>query len=292
MAPLWDPERRQFVGLMTVGDYIHALRVWRSQRLPTAELTNRSINDMIQLSNSMVSQQQSQQQLRHPHLPSVQLPLIVRFRHADFQAVEAEDSVVQLSVLLLRSGNDYVPVLDPDTGSLVSILGYLDIVHLLDQAAIQYPQFFGQTLQQLRIGAYSNLITAPRHAKVCDILDALDAHGISSLPIVDEAGRVVDTYHRSDVSFVIKAADPDEVIANLGALRVDECIRLREQLLQSGEVMSASQGLVLCRPEFPLSQIVRAMMTTRSTKAVVVDEAQQCIGIVSIKDIIKHYLSR
>ena len=29
VAPLWDPERRQFVGLMTVGDYIQALRVWR-----------------------------------------------------------------------------------------------------------------------------------------------------------------------------------------------------------------------------------------------------------------------
>lgn len=29
VAPLWDPERRQFVGLMTVEDYIQALRVWR-----------------------------------------------------------------------------------------------------------------------------------------------------------------------------------------------------------------------------------------------------------------------
>ena len=34
---------------------------------------------------------------------------------------------------LHRLEADYVPVIDPDDGNLVSILGYLDVVHLLDQ---------------------------------------------------------------------------------------------------------------------------------------------------------------
>jgi CBS domain-containing protein len=119
----------------------------------------------------------------------------------------------------------------------------------------------------------------------------LEAQNISSLPIVDDTGKVIDTYHKSDVSFVIKAADTDEMIANLGSFRVEECIHLREQLLHSGEVMSAFQGLVVCRPDYPLSQIVRAMLIARSTKAVVVDEAHRCIGIVSVKDICRYYLS-
>ena len=33
----------------------------------------------------------------------------------------------------IRLEADYVPVIDPDDGNLVSILGYLDVVHLLDQ---------------------------------------------------------------------------------------------------------------------------------------------------------------
>ena len=73
----------------------------------------------------------------------------VRFRHADFQAVDAEDSVVQLCLLLLRTGSDYAPVLDPDNGNLVAILGYLDILNLLEKAGNQYPHFFSQTLQEL-----------------------------------------------------------------------------------------------------------------------------------------------
>jgi len=279
VAPLWDPERRQFVGLMTVGDYINALRVWRTQRLPTTELTARTISDMLAFSSAMSlhSQQQTNQ--------------VVRFRHADFQTIDAEDSVVQLCLLLIRSGIDYVPVLDPDNGNLVSILGYLDIVHLLDQAAAQHPHLFSATLEQLRIGTYTNIMTAPKHAKICEVLDALESQQISSLPIVDDTGKVVDTYHKSDVSFVIKAADPDEVVANLGNFKVEECIALREQLLQSGDVMSSFQGLVVCKLEYPLSQIVRSMMIARSTKAVVVDEAHRCIGIVSVKDVIKYYLT-
>ena len=34
---------------------------------------------------------------------------------------------------IIRLEADYVPVIDPDDGNLVSILGYLDVVHLLDQ---------------------------------------------------------------------------------------------------------------------------------------------------------------
>jgi hypothetical protein len=36
-----------------------------------------------------------------------------------------------------RHEADYVPIVDPDEGNLVAILGYLDVVHLLDQAAKQ-----------------------------------------------------------------------------------------------------------------------------------------------------------
>ena len=40
-----------------------------------------------------------------------------------------------ITSFLHRLEADYVPVIDPDDGNLVSILGYLDVVHLLDQGA-------------------------------------------------------------------------------------------------------------------------------------------------------------
>ncbi len=125
---------------------------------------------------------------------------------------------------LLRSGNDYVPVVDADNGNLVSILGYLDVVYLFSQTAKQNPQIFNVPIQQIMCGTFKNLITAPKHSRLFEVLDAIEHHRVSALPVVDEAGRVVGAYHRSDVSFVIKAADPDAVIANLSNVQVSDCM--------------------------------------------------------------------
>jgi 5'-AMP-activated protein kinase regulatory gamma subunit len=250
---------------MTVSDYVQALRLWRSQGLPTSELAARSIAEMFTAS-----------------------PL--KFQHSSFQAVDAEDTVNQMCMLLLRSNNDYVPVVDPDNGNLVSILGYLDIIHLFTQIAKQHPTIFNTTVQVAMIGTYKNVLTAPKHSRLFEVLDAIDAQKVSALPIVDEAGRVIGSYHKADVSFIIKAADPDIVMNNLSNYRAEDSLALREQLLLSGDIMSAFQGLVLSKPTDTINAVLTNMMMARSTRVVVVDDLQKCIGVISVRDIVQHYL--
>ncbi|KAJ1432065.1 hypothetical protein B484DRAFT_447999 [Ochromonadaceae sp. CCMP2298] len=264
-APLWDPERRTFVGLMTISDYIHALRVWRAQSLPSSDLTSKTISEMM-LASGLV------------------------FRQAGFQSIDAEDSVLQMCMLLLRTGNDYVPVIDAETGNLVSILGFLDVVHLLNQASERFPNLFARTIQEAQIGTFQNIITAPKSAKLCEVLDVLEQRNMSGLPVVDEANRVVGFYHRSDVSFIIKATDTDVVLSNLGSFRLEESLLLREQLLLSGEIMSSFQGLVVCRLGDTLGTVLQSMMRARSSRVVVVNDTLHCVGLISIKDVIRYYL--
>jgi len=264
-APLWDPERRTFVGLMTISDYIHALRIWRAQGLPSTELTSKTISEMMVASGLV-------------------------FRHAGFQSIDAEDTVLQMCILLLQTDNDYVPVVDSENGNLVSILGFLDIVHLLNQASQQFPNLFAQTLQEANIGTFHNIITAPKSAKLCDVLDVLEQKNMSGLPVVDESNKVVGFYHRSDVSFIIKATDTDVVLSNLANFKVEESLILREQLLSSGEIMSSFQGLVVVRLDDTLGTVLQSMLRARSSRVVVVNDTLHCVGLISIKDIIKHYL--
>jgi hypothetical protein len=40
-----------------------------------------------------------------------------KFRNPDFQAIDAEDSVFQLYMMLNRLGTDYVPIVDSDEGN-------------------------------------------------------------------------------------------------------------------------------------------------------------------------------
>lgn len=267
VAPLWDPERRQFVGLMTMGDYIHALRIWRAQNIPTAELTSKTIAEMMHSAGLL-------------------------FRHAEFLPVDAEDTVFQMCAMLLRTENDYVPVVDADSGNLVSILGFLDVVQLLNQASMQYPNLFARSIRDAGVGTTHNILTAPKTARVFEVLDALEQRGLSGLPVVDEQNKVVGFYHRSDVSFILKAPDTDNVIRNLSSYRLEETMALREQLLLSGEVMSSFQGLAVSRPTDTLGSVLLSMLRNRTHRVVVVNEGHQCIGIISIKDIIRHYIGQ
>ena len=255
------------MGMMTTGDYIRALRVCRAQNVSMQDLATRSIADMLAS------------------------PLIA-FQHAELHAIDAEDTIQQMCRQLLRLNADFVSVVDPDEGSLISILGYLDIVHLLDLAAKQHPSLFSESIEQMRIGTFSNVITAPHTAPLADVLAALEDRNLSGMPVTDEAGRVVGMYHRSDVTFITQAgiAAPDAILTNLARMTVGDVLLIQQQAAAAGEAHATMQSLVTCRPIDKLESLLSAMMARRSTVAVVVNDAGGCMGVISIHDIVQYYI--
>ena len=266
VAPLWDPDKRMFVGIMTANDYIQTLRLWINQGLSSSELLSRTINEMI---------------ITFPNV----------FKQTGFHGIDAEDTVLQMCLLLLQSNYDYVPIIDASNGNLVSILGFLDVVYLFCQAAQQYPTLFNQSIEESNIGTYHRIITVTKTVKLFEILNILETHDISGVPVVDEiTNRVCGYYHRSDVSFIIKATDTDMILSNLLNIQVQESMLLREELIHTGAIMSNFQGLVVCHKRDMISTVLHNMVRARSCRAVIVDEYMVCIGMITIKDIIRLYI--
>jgi len=266
VAPIWDAEKHVFVALMTIADYVRALLVCHRQNISMLDLSTRSIADML-------------------------CSPLIQYQHSDFHAVDAEDSVQQLCLQLVRLGADYVPIVDPDAGSLVGVLGYLDVVHLLDQAAKQHPNLFFETLEQMRIGSFGDrLVTAPLTSMLPDVLTALSNHEVSGIPIVDLNNRVVGLYHKTDVTFITKATDPDSVLTNLSSFTVGDVLTTQQQQLQAGESLSTMQVLVTCNITDRIDVVLAAMMSGRSTRIVCIDVTGKCVGVISVMDIIQYYL--
>ena len=48
-------------------------------------------------------------------------------------------------------------------------------------------------------------------------------------------------FHRADVTFVTKSADPDSVLTNLSELFVGDAINLQQQALQPGTFVTATE---------------------------------------------------
>lgn len=267
MAPLWDPDQRTFVGLMTIYDYIRALRICQARGISATDLAAQTLSDILHTA-----------------------PFLLR--HTGFPHIDAEDSVFQLCQAFYSGGNDYICVVDPETNALVSIVGPLDVLHLLHLVAKANISMFSQTVQSLGLGTWdSEVFTAPLRAPLGDLLDALENRGdLSAAPILDDNNRLVGIYHRSDVSFAMKAADVEAALSNLRTCTAQEALTLREQLLQSGEIMSAYQGLVTCKASDTVLSVLHALVHGRAHRAVIVDEHQQCRGVLSFKDLLRHFL--
>jgi CBS domain-containing protein len=251
--------------MMTLADFINMLRVYRRQDRSLADLSTKSIDDMLRT------------------------PMLSVFRHGGFETLDAEDSVFQLCRLLHRLNADYVPIVDPDEGNLVAVLGYLDLVHLLHEAAKQYPQFFSSSLLQLGIGTYEDLVTAPQTMLLFDVIELLEARNISGIPVTNEFGLVIGQYHRSDVSFITRAADPDSAMAGIHTLQIGDALRMQQTAISESSALHSDQTLCTCFVQDSLASVLDAMMRARVTRVVCVDSSGRCVGVISIKDIVAYY---
>lgn len=284
-APIWDPVQQRFVGMMTSMDFLQALWTYSlsSTRSPD-ELKYKSIKQMLEETGTGQV-----------------------FKHDHWQAIDAEKSAYQMCRLLQRQNTDYVPVTDPDEGNLVAVLGYLDMVNLLDTAARQFPHLFSATIDEAKIGTY-RVVTCPENMSLGEALRICQQKQISSIPVVNADGVVTGLYYKNDVSFITKSSNPDEILGNVGEVTVADAVRAGASadladvnanmpppaIGPDGESVARPALLNTfrtCQPQDPIRHVLATMMEARVTRVVIVDAGMRCMGIVSIKDVIMFYLN-
>lgn len=275
VAPIWDPVRHTFVAMMTVSDYIRALRLCNAQNISMLEFQQKSIAEIMESS-------------------------VFQLEHPDFSSVDAEDSVQMMCYYFNRTQYDYVPVVNPDDGSLLSVLGYLDILHLLDEAAKQHPEYFEMSLGSMSVPVESSgVATAPASTLLVDVLGMGDKSSSiggsrvgktqTGIPIIDVNGAVQGIYHKTDVAFVVKAADPESVLANMNSLTVEDIFSLHKKQESAGERGGLASNLAICGMNNSIASVLNSMMRARSNMVIVCNEKQHYVGIVTVRAIVSSF---
>lgn len=270
IGALWDPSIRQFTALISICDYIRAIMVCHDKDIPLIDLSAKSIADV----------------LSSPLVP---------FSHPCFDAIDAEESISTLIQQLKATNADFIPIISVADGKLVTVLGYLDIIHLLDQASKQHPNLFIETIGEMGVGTFHHkVITVNKSTPLVDAIRLFDAHKISGVPVLDEAtGHLVSYLHKSEVNFITRVPDAESIMTNLKTITVGGVIALRDDLRANGENLPVtSQTLVKATLNDTIIAILNSMYQSRVTKVVIVDRNTtpcQCIGVVSIKDILGYY---
>ena len=274
-APIWDPARHTFVAMMTVSDYIRALRLCNAQNISMLEFQQKSIAEIMESS-------------------------VFQLEHPEFSSVDAEDSIQMMCYYFNRTQYDYVPVVNPDDGSLLSVLGYLDILHLLDEAAKQHPEYFEMSLESMRVPVESSgVVTAPATTQVVDVLGMGDKSSTigggggsktqTGIPILDANGMVQGIYHKTDVAFVVKAGDPESVLTNMNNLTVDDIFTLHKKQESAGERGRLASNLAVCNVNDSIASVISSMMRARSNMIIVCNEKEQYVGIVTVRAIVSSF---
>merc|ERR1711918_184370 len=80
----------------------------------------------------------------------------------------------------------------------------------------------------------------PHSSRLVEGLELMEARNISAVPIVDDDGKVVDLYHRSDVTFIALAADGETTLSNLNLMVAEVLLQGRRQGRNSSQPITRS----------------------------------------------------
>ncbi len=245
-APLWDSERCAFAGMLTTSDIVDIMRVfytpgsgapasaalsdltiaaWREFAGSKAGLSRGlSAPDFRKASTAAVRSATDDARaggggdVRMRGASPVNVPPARRTR-ARLIAIDPEDDLLTVSIKLSKHRIHHLPVLDVEQSAVIAILSHRHLLQFVAARFADARRLFDVPLYVLGVGSFEDVVVVPTSASVISVLNVLAERHISAVPLVNEAGQVVDVYCRDDVTFV--AHDPTLMVldAPVGEVR-------------------------------------------------------------------------
>ena len=179
-------------------------------------------------------------------------------------------------------GKDFLPVVLPSDSRILSIITYTTILDYLVSNFREQRRLFDDSIYDLRIGTYNDIVTVGLGDKLGDVLEGMDGRGLSAVPVTDEQGRVVSLYSRSDITFLATASDADQAVGNMA-------LPLRDILSQQRNDISTPDLLFTCSRNGTLQSIFEFFASAKFNRLVCVDEEGRCNGIISARDLVRYF---
>ncbi|XP_054548748.1 5'-AMP-activated protein kinase subunit gamma-2 isoform X1 [Talpa occidentalis] len=249
-APLWESKKQSFVGMLTITDFINILhRYYKSPMVQIYELEEHKIETWREL-----------------YLQETFKPLV---------NISPDASLFDAVYSLIKNKIHRLPVIDPLSGNALYILTHKRILKFLQlfMSDMPKPAFMKQNLDVLGIGTYHNIAFIHPDTPIIKALNVFVERRVSALPVVDEAGKVVDIYSKFDV--INLAAE--KTYNNLD-ITVTQALQHRSQYFE---------GVVKCSKLEILETIVDRIVRAEVHRLVVVNEADSIVGIISLSDILQ-----
>ncbi|XP_032241441.1 5'-AMP-activated protein kinase subunit gamma-1 isoform X3 [Nematostella vectensis] len=255
-APVFDSSRQDFVGMLTITDFINILKCYYKSPLSG---TSAQVQ-MDELEEHKIETWRRLQSLKSD---------------SSLVRISPTQSLYEAVRMLLEFKIHRLPVIDPSTGNALYIITHKRILKFLFayMQELKMPDFMYKTLEDLGIGTYKCVATVSPSTPLIRVLHMFSEKRVSALPVVDDKGVVVDIYAKFDV--INLAAE--KTYNNLD-VTVQQALEHRAE---------GFEGVHRCYLEETLFLIVERLIEARVHRLVVVDKEDHCIGVLSLSDILR-----
>ncbi|CAB3401907.1 unnamed protein product [Caenorhabditis bovis] len=253
-APLWDSDKQQFTGMLTITDFIKILCKHYDQ--------GDNAERMRALEDQQISHWRDQFEKDGSLRP--------------FVSIDPSESLHRAVEILCESKVHRLPVLDRKTGNIMYILTHKRIMKFLSlyMRDLPRPQFMNCTPRELGIGAWGEILCCHIDTPIHDALELFLKNRVSALPLVDKDGRVVDIYAKFDVISLAAENSYDKLDCT-----VQEALQHRSEWFE---------GVQTCLETDSLFQVLEAIVKAEVHRFIITDSEKKVVGVVSLSDILKY----
>ncbi|XP_058821714.1 uncharacterized protein LOC131683614 isoform X1 [Topomyia yanbarensis] len=253
-APLWDSKRQEFVGMLTITDFIKILKMYyKSPNSSMDELEEHKLETWRSVLQEEVKK---------------------------LVSIGPDASLYDAIKTLIHNRIHRLPVIDPLTGNVLYILTHKRILRFLFLYINELPKpsYMQKTLREIRIGSYDKIEVATEDTSIILALFKFVDRRVSALPIVDAEGRLKDIYAKFDV-------------INLAAEKTYNDLDV--SLKTANEHRNAwFEGVQNCKLDETLYTVMERIVRAEVHRLVVVDDEEKVIGIISLSDILLYLVLR
>ncbi|EDU42982.1 nuclear protein SNF4 [Pyrenophora tritici-repentis Pt-1C-BFP] len=254
-APLWDSKSSTFAGLLTTSDYINVIQYYWQNPDALTKVDQFRLNSLRDIERSLGVK-----------------PIETISIHPDRPVYEACRK-------MLESRARRIPIVDSDDEThrtmVVSVITQYRILKFI-AVNVKETQKLRKPLRELNVGTYEDLATASMDTPVMDVIHMLVKKSISSVPILDKAGTVLNVFEAVDVIALIKGGVYDDLNMTVG-----------DALLKRSEDFP---GIFTCSLNDNMSTIYDTIRRSRVHRFVVIDENSKLKGVVTLSDVLEHTL--
>lgn len=253
-APLWNNKTSRFSGLLSSSDFINVIQYYFQFPEKVDLVDKLTLNGLKDIEKSL-------------GVEEIETISIHPFK-----------SLYEACSKMLESRSRRIPLIDEDEKThreiVVSVLTQYRILKFVALNCKETKMLVKPVKDIFNLN--KNLFSCNMDTPVIDIIHLLSEKSISSIPVVDEQGKLINVYEAYDVLTLVK-----------GGIYTDLDLTVGDALLRRSEDF---EGVHMCTVNDRLSTIMDTIRKSRLHRLFVVDDEGKLVSVITLSDVLKYIL--